>query len=149
MGVEVFGELAGFLALGDDFAEEPFDFGIVFLDDSQDSAVAACRQRAVDDVVGVFAGADVIGELAGDGADFFGGTRGAGDQLFPSLKRLFAHGAGDGDEHVLLIVEMAIEDRLSDAGGFGDLGGGGCVVSPLGENPGGDFDELFPPLGGF
>ena len=44
----------------------------------------------------------------------------AGDQVVPVPQRLLAHRADDGDEHLLLVGEVAVEDRLGDAGRLGD-----------------------------
>ena len=44
---------------------------------------------------------------------------------------------------------MAIQDRLGNAGRLGDGGGGGGFVAAFSEKPGGDLNQLFPPLRGF
>src|SRR5256714_9382992 len=48
---------------------------------------------------------------------------------------------------VALRGEVAVEDRLGDSGGAGDLGGSGAVIAPVGEETERRLDQMLTALG--
>lgn len=146
-GVDVFAEDAAVLAFFDHADEEFFELVVVVLDDGEDFFIAAGGEGAVEDVVGVFHALDVGGEFDGDGADLFGGVVDVTDNGLPLAEGVFGHLAGDGNEEILLGLEMAVEDGFGDAGSFGNGGGGGGGVAAARKELGGGVDELAPALG--
>src|SRR4051812_16155048 len=93
--------------------------------------------------------ADVGGEFFGDGAELLGGIVHGADELLPVVESFLGNLAGDGDEEVLFVLEMPVQDWFGNAGGLGDGGGGGGVVAVVGEEFRRDIEELLAALGGF
>jgi hypothetical protein len=75
------------------------------------------------------------------------GVRALARSLLPLLEGLLAGARDEGDEEVLLGLEVAVDDGLGDAGGLGELGGGGPRVALLAEDVGGAVEQLLASLG--
>ena len=95
-----------------------------------------------DDAVGVPAALVGGGVGVEEDGEALGGVGDAFEGIAPGLDDLLADLLDQGDEQVQLVAEVAVEDRLGDARGFGELGRGGAPVAGLGEEFGRNFQEL-------